>query len=359
MAIQFASRFRYPLSARRRARAARRRGALAVLIVAGSLAAAIAWPRPRAKEPAPRGRGRRRSAGPRRRGRRGRGASDEPRHPRPPTYPPRDRMRPRSRRATPPRIRRSRRHRPRRRRPPSGRATPRRGPVALDTLSEEELRQRLASATEVGLSPAELPPLVNSWAANFATDFETRGDVSFGPAVLLGTRPDLAALPIRYGRASRIGGTAAAELQRLSKRLHALLDLTAPTDGQGRRADLAVLRQLLRGENLGRKPLWLRAEAIPTLSQILMHEGEPVRALLVELLADIDGRAATVAPAQRAVFDLSADVRRQAVEALRRRPRADARATFLDALRYPGRRRPSTPPKRWWPWPTATACPSW
>jgi len=210
-----------------------------------------------------------------------------------------------------------------------------RGLVRLDPLSEEQLRQRLAFAQEVGLSPAELPPLVERWAARFAEDFEMRGDVSFGPAVLLQSRPDLATLPIRYGRASRLGGSASLELQRLSRRLHALLDLAAPADGQGQRRDLALLRQLLRGERLGRKPLWLRAEAVPTLVQVLMHEDEPVRALLIDLLADIDGKPATVALAQRAVFDLSAEVRHQAIEALRSRPREEGRLVFVDALRYP------------------------
>jgi uncharacterized membrane protein YgcG len=322
------------LSSRRRVQVLAGAAALAVVIVAGSLAAAVAWPRPRPKTPVqgpevaavvPTS-----------------SVADDEEEERPQVAAPESAEQPPPEKTSeepasespavseppPPAA-------PSAPSPSPGAASPRRGPVALDTLTEPELRERLATAPEVGLTPAELPPLVNSWAANFAMDFETRGDVSFGPAVLLHARPDLAALPIRYGRASRIGGTAAAELQRLSKRLHGLLDLTAPTDAVGRRADPAVLRQLLRGEHLGRKPLWLRPEAVPTLTQMLMHEGEPVRALLVELLSEIDGRQATVALAQRAVFDLSADVRRQAVEALRRRPLPDARPTLLDALRYP------------------------
>jgi HEAT repeat protein len=315
------------LSFRRRSQLLVGGAALAVAIVAASLA--IAWPRPRAKEPAsepvavvatP-------------------ATAEDEEEERPDAAPPEPADPPTSAAEEPPAD-----DPPQPVQPPTpppapipspGDAAPRRGPVALDTLTEDELRQQLAGAREVGLTPPELPPLVNSWAANFTVDFETRGDISFGPAVLLRARPDLAALPIRTGRASRIGGSASAELQRLSQRLHALLDLTAPTDLQGHRADPAVLRRVLREEHLGRKPLWLRPEAVPTLMQLLMHEGEAVRALLVELLADIDGRPATVALARRAVFDLSADVRRQAVEALHRRSPADARPTFLDALRYP------------------------
>jgi uncharacterized membrane protein YgcG len=218
---------------------------------------------------------------------------------------------------------------------PAKPAPPRQPPAPLDTLTEDGLRERLATAPEVGLSPGDRSRLLKGWAAEVALDFQMQGDVGLGPGVLLRTRPDLATLPIRYGRASRISETATVELHRLSQHLHKLLDMTDPTDLAGKRGDPAVLRQVLRGERLGCKPVWLRPEAIPTLLQILMPEGEPVRAMLVELLADIDGRAATVALAQRAVFDLSADVRRQAVAALQRRPREDARLVFLGALRYP------------------------
>jgi hypothetical protein len=57
--------------------------------------------------------------------------------------------------------------------------------------------------------------------------------------------------------------------------------------------------------------------------------------LLVELLANIKGRAASAALAQRALFDLSADVREAAVRALRDRPRDEYRQALLDGLRYP------------------------
>ena len=46
-----------------------------------------------------------------------------------------------------------------------------------------------------------------------------------------------------------------------------------------------------------------------------MAEAAPVRRLLVELLAEIPGKQATAALAQRAVFDLSPEVRRAAAAA--------------------------------------------
>ena len=82
-------------------------------------------------------------------------------------------------------------------------------------------------------------------------------------------------------------------------------------------ADLAPLRKLLREEKEGKRPAWRRPEAVGTLQQILMPESAPYRRLLVELLDEIGGKRAVAYLAQRAVFDLSPEVRRQAVEALR------------------------------------------
>jgi HEAT repeat protein len=66
-----------------------------------------------------------------------------------------------------------------------------------------------------------------------------------------------------------------------------------------------------------------------------MFEEAPVRRMLVEMLADISGPAATAALARRAVFDLDPALRAESVEALKGRPAADSRPVFLAALRYP------------------------
>ena len=49
---------------------------------------------------------------------------------------------------------------------------------------------------------------------------------------------------------------------------------------------------------------------------MLMHEDRRIRLVLVELLADIPGKQATVALAQRAVFDTCPEVRELALRAL-------------------------------------------
>jgi hypothetical protein len=96
-----------------------------------------------------------------------------------------------------------------------------------------------------------------------------------------------------------------------------------------------LLRDTLRKERRGKRPEWLRAEAVPAMLQLLTHEDAPVRMMLVEMLADIPERPATVALAQRAVFDLDAQVRETAIKALEKRKAEDYRPVLLRGLRYP------------------------
>jgi HEAT repeat protein len=154
-------------------------------------------------------------------------------------------------------------------------------------------------------------------------------------AVLREVVPAVSTLPLRLGPQAQLSPKAAATLGTLSQRLHDYLDSVSPADLDGRRSEPGVLADALRAEKRGKKPAWLRPEAIPTMLQLLRHEDTPVRRMLVEMLADIEGPAATAALARLAVFDLDAKVRAQAVGALKGRPAADARPIFLAALRYP------------------------
>jgi HEAT repeat protein len=155
------------------------------------------------------------------------------------------------------------------------------------------------------------------------------------PTPLLQVRPDLGTLPLRGGAGCKLSPKAAGTLQVLAPKLHAYLDRIAPPGPDGRRGTPTLLRAALRAEVRGKRPEWLRGEAVPTLLQILMHEDTPVREMLVQLLAEIPGPEATTALAQRAVFDLSPVVRERAVEALKGRPAAACRPVFVKALRYP------------------------
>ena len=69
--------------------------------------------------------------------------------------------------------------------------------------------------------------------------------------------------------------------------------------------------------------------------QLLMAENKNVRLLLVEVLAQNQGREATRALAMRALVDLHAEVREAALLALKDRPLEDYEQLFLSGFRYP------------------------
>jgi HEAT repeat protein len=194
-------------------------------------------------------------------------------------------------------------------------------------IAEADLRDQLALAPEVGLTVSNVQMLADSYDANAklgATDFQ--------PGILLQVRPDLGALPVR---ARQLDPGSAATLGKLSKKLHAYVEGATPKDALGDRIDPAMLRQILSEEKRGKRMEWLRPEAVPVLRQILGHEQTPIRSLLIELLAEITGPRSSDLLAERAVFDLTPEVRQAAVEALRPRPREEFRHVLTNALRYP------------------------
>jgi hypothetical protein len=77
------------------------------------------------------------------------------------------------------------------------------------------------------------------------------------------------------------------------------------------------------------------AMMVGPLEQMFQTESPPVRGELVKTLASIKTEGATQALARRAVFDLSPDVRRQAVKALGHRTADEVRPVLLAALRHP------------------------
>lgn len=204
-----------------------------------------------------------------------------------------------------------------------------------DRAREEVLRDQLALVPEIGIDRAG-PQLVRAYTNRTRVNMTVSGEGGLADAsVLRETIPAVATLPLRLGSQAQLNPKAAATLGSLSRKLHAYLDAAAPAGPDGHRSSPALLVQALRREKRGKRPEWLRSEAIPTMLQLLMFEDTPVRRILVEMLADIPGSAATVALARRAVFDLDPDLRAEAVRALKDRPAADARPVFLAALRYP------------------------
>jgi hypothetical protein len=206
-----------------------------------------------------------------------------------------------------------------------------------DPSSEEQLRRDLAKVPEVGLGNGAQAVYDAYKAASRLTDRPDMGGVqapttaSFAP--LLHVRPDLSTLPLRGGVKSVLGAQAATSLKYHSQKLHLYLHIVDRLGPENRDKALGLLRQALQRERLGRRPEWLRPEAVPALTQLLMSEDARGRRLLVDLLARIPGRKAGETLARRAAFDLDASTREAAIEALRER-HDEARPALLAGLRH-------------------------
>jgi hypothetical protein len=161
-------------------------------------------------------------------------------------------------------------------------------------------------------------------------------------------RPDWLALPWRTGQDSALGKETAERLHVFSGNLRTCMRQSVPANDI--RPDPNTLKKLLLGEGGGFKLKgrpgkgrlsqeasleWTKAECVPTLAQMLQSENTSVRTLLIEILAGIEGKEAGVTLAQRAVFDLSPEVREKAVEVLATRPAKEYQQVLLDALRWP------------------------
>jgi HEAT repeat protein len=204
-----------------------------------------------------------------------------------------------------------------------------------DSASEVELRRQLTLTPEVGIGQSG-PRLVQAYASKARANMAFSGDAgSVEGSTLVEVVPSAGMLPMHFGSDVQTSPRAAATLASLAFKLRAYLNAAAPPGLDGRRASSALLSEALRREKRGKRPEWLRAEAIPTMLQLLVHEDTPVRHMLVELLSDIPGPASTAGLARRAVFDLDAGLRAKAATALKERPAAEYRPILLAALRYP------------------------
>jgi hypothetical protein len=198
-------------------------------------------------------------------------------------------------------------------------------------LTDEELRKQLLLVPEVNLHavPGTAHRLMDASRKVAGTG------VDLVPRLVTG-RPDLVGLPVRTGDANRISREAALNLQVLSQHLRRQLEASIPGIAEevvDLRPDPKVLRkQLLDHPSRGK---WLVPEGVPALRQLLMHEHQHVRLILVEALSRIDGAQATQAIAERALFDLHPEVRAAAVAALKGRPVCDFESVLLGGFRYP------------------------
>jgi hypothetical protein len=152
---------------------------------------------------------------------------------------------------------------------------------------------------------------------------------------LLAKRSDLAGLPARQAAECRATPEGVKTLKDLSEDLRFWRQSrslnTRDDENQTVRVDWTKFVSM----TVEISARWKQADCVSILEQVLQGEETTLRSLLVKQLAKIPGPAAGAALARRAVFDVSASVREEAVDALKRRPPAEPRPVLLAALRYP------------------------
>lgn len=223
-----------------------------------------------------------------------------------------------------------------------------------DSSSAEDLRKQLQSTPEVGFDQTAAA-VVLGMLRRFDESSQPKGGGNFTPGVAppndLGPRyynqvatalkrPDLLALPWRAGQDAQLGKEAAEVLHVYSARLRLSMREAVPMEDV--RPDADSLKKILDGDAPvskafpNRKPLeWGKSGCVPTLAQMLQTENTPLRMLMVEMLAKVDGKEAGIVLAQRAVFDVSPEVREKAIGTLRKRPSKEYQQFLIDALRWP------------------------
>jgi len=213
-----------------------------------------------------------------------------------------------------------------------------------DTASDEDLRKQLLLIPELGFdqtgasvvyNPIRNPKSKLKDISALPPDYGLR---VYNQLALSFKQGDRAALPWKMGLDCQLGKETAERLQVFSVNLRLYMRQATPANDI--RPDPEKLRQSIMGAGIQVKgrdtPMeWAQPEAIPTLVQMLQTENTPIRMLLVELLANIKGKEASAALAQRALFDLSPPVREKAVESLSTRPDKEFQQVLIDGLRWP------------------------
>jgi sugar lactone lactonase YvrE len=203
--------------------------------------------------------------------------------------------------------------------------------------TEEALLQQLALVPEISLDRRGVR--TDSERVMVLTSKQPRGREQ-ALAILLPERPDLDGLPFRMGDDCRLSLAAANSLRVASVALRAHLTGPGASSPGGSRpagdlhSDAQRLQEALFSDG---RPVsqWDKPEAIPALQQLLTAESAAVRDVLVKVLANIQDSKASVALAQRALFDVHPGVRRLALNALAKRPAEEYRDTLLAGFRHP------------------------
>jgi sugar lactone lactonase YvrE len=208
-------------------------------------------------------------------------------------------------------------------------------------LSEEDLKKQIARVQEVALDDYHRNPQDRRVSALVVVEarkaHQTGVQKDIIPLVRR-KRLDLRGLPFLEGDECKSSPTAATHLEGGSLALRAHLNTATQSSARfvsaDTRPDPKVLHDALNRAG-DRYNKWLKPEAIPALQQLLMAENEAIREVLVDQLAEIEGKQASKALAKRALFDLNPQVRKRALQALAKRPADDFRNDLVRGLTYP------------------------
>ncbi|MBY0528458.1 MAG: HEAT repeat domain-containing protein [Gemmataceae bacterium] len=204
-----------------------------------------------------------------------------------------------------------------------------------DKLNDEDLRRLLLSVRELNLDE-ERQRKTTRTILDMARKPKEGQEFHFTPD-LLAVRGDLAGLPWRRGADCQLGKEPAESLQNVSRKIR---------DSMGRvqnRPNDELATSVKNTLHMGPGQVVIRPNTknnfkdvtIPAAMQMLMVENRPVRRVLVEHLGTVGESTASEALARIALFDLSEQIRADALEVLSRRSPDEYRQVLLDGLRYP------------------------
>ncbi len=152
---------------------------------------------------------------------------------------------------------------------------------------------------------------------------------------MLSNQDDLAGLPILGEDECHSPAANVKELAFISKHVGELSRRSRRTFGLSESMSLSGSSELEVGVFKVASESSNDATTVGPLVQMLQAENTAVRMTLVAVLSQIEGHEASLALADRAIFDLSPMVRNAAIAELRFRPAEDYRPRLLAAFRYP------------------------
>jgi hypothetical protein len=149
---------------------------------------------------------------------------------------------------------------------------------------------------------------------------------------LLANRSDLSGLPYRMGEECHLGKESAENMQAMSRKLRSIMAESMGKNGAGdNRLNADHIKAKL--EEAANKE-FATSGAVPCLMQMLQPESTQVRQVLVGQLGKIKHRSASESLARLALYDVSDEIREEAIAELAKRPAHEYRPVLLGGFRY-------------------------